>query len=535
MSSLRPPSLVLSSRLTGPAAQKVDRLMARIQASSDLSFAQLVKLIEVLAADALELSVEDLAVLIEADPVVAAQVLKAANTYAYNPAGVSVSSVAQAVQVIGFTKIRMFGLSLLMMGDVVRRATTDEAQVMEAITLTSGIMAVAFEERQGGDQPDLAFLGAVLRSVSRMVLVGFLPEEYRQVAALAAETGDLDEAFRRHFGLSAVELSRELLGHANISRALRQSLQPVTPSPEVGASVDPVVLLTHKSDFMVRLTDLTLNPRVDAAQFASEARRMCESEGRQFGLEADELDGFLRHTEEQLEDFARMFDTRPLAAAINACLEARRAGQPIPDLAMRLRAGRPTSAGEAAGGAPGAIVDPTTSVPPRPAADVWRDALVRAAEVLAQPQGSVEAMVALVATAVAGGLAADEVLVLAADGAAGFKASGGSGECWSASRRQFGFRRDDRHPLAQAVNRGEVVQLADAAEPDPSRGGPGWIERDLQVRTAVMVPWGTATPASLVLFVGWRAKRPVSLPAEDIRALRALLALVQVARRMRGG
>lgn len=87
MPSSRPPTRLDLPLPSVPAERSGERLAARIREAGGLGFGQVVKLIEVHAADALELSVEGL-----------------------------------AVQVIGFTTIRMFGMSLLTMGNFVPRS-----------------------------------------------------------------------------------------------------------------------------------------------------------------------------------------------------------------------------------------------------------------------------------------------------------------------------------------------------------------------------------------------------------------------------
>jgi len=63
---------------------------------------EIVKLMRTLSRNSSEVSVPELAEVIQKDPIIFSKVLAAANTLGYNPGRVSVTTVDQAVHIIGY-------------------------------------------------------------------------------------------------------------------------------------------------------------------------------------------------------------------------------------------------------------------------------------------------------------------------------------------------------------------------------------------------------------------------------------------------
>ena len=171
---------------------------------------------------------------------------------------------------------------------------------------------------------------------------------------------------------------------------------------------------------------------------------------------------------------------------------------------------------------------------PRPLVEVLREALAKAAEALASPEVRVDDIVALTATALLQGWVADEVVLLVERGKGSFTVVGGAGERWRGFKLKMGFRREDRHVLGVAATRGEPVLIHDASDAKIDPYLPPWFKAGLQLFSCVIVPGGEGANAHSVVLTGWRVRQKVHLSPEETRTIRALLGMVQAARRLTG-
>ena len=96
------------------ASQTIARIQQSLRTNEAASLPEVIKLIEELSSRAFSISVQELADLISRDTMVTAKVIQSANTFGYNPFGQTVTTVTQAIHVVGFNKIRNLALSMLL-------------------------------------------------------------------------------------------------------------------------------------------------------------------------------------------------------------------------------------------------------------------------------------------------------------------------------------------------------------------------------------------------------------------------------------
>jgi HD-like signal output (HDOD) protein len=207
--------------VTALAKSTISRVAAGLESGESAGLAEIVELIQQLSGNAVETSVEELATLIGKDVVVTAKVITAANTLGYNPSGLEISTISQAIQVIGFNKIRQLALALLLIENAERTLNPHEKREIAALALCSGLMAEAVMQRHRTHEPEQAFICASLRNYGRLLMTTFMLEEYRQARQISTEGVSEDEAFRRVFGLTPLELGHHLLASAHRCRSMR--------------------------------------------------------------------------------------------------------------------------------------------------------------------------------------------------------------------------------------------------------------------------------------------------------------------------
>lgn len=548
------------------AQQTLRRVAEGLEGGNVAGIAEIVKLVEALAANAVNISVQELAELIEKDVVVTAKVISAANTLGYNPSGVEVSSIQQAIQVIGFSKIRMLAMSLLLMENAERSHGADAQRETATLALTSGMLAQSWAEQQGKGNAEQAFLCASLRNFGRLLMAALLPDDDRQARLEAEQLGDPDAAYRTVFGLTPLELGYELLKSSNLPEPLLQGLRQFSPEVLDAAVLNPGDELLVISEFSVRISKLVLQPNLTPSQYAEQSQDLVRQFGKHLHLDAVVLKGMFERAEQRMSAFGQAFGLQTMSRSVTGRLSARRQGKPVPGAPSPAPAGAipdgdttsvapvggrasdqgtdsPSSA-EAAGRRPGSVEPDSletqaatpTELPPvrRPLIDVLNETVARCAEHLGQPVVREDQVAETIAKSLAAGWGADEIIILAERGKGSFACVAGAGSRWREFRQKTGFRRDERNVLGVAAARCEPVLIHDAADPKIDPYLPTWLKAGLGLYSCVIVPGGDAKASHSVLFAGWRVRQKLSLGTDELRSMRALLGMVLTARRLAG-
>ena len=565
------------------AQQTLQRVTAGLEGGGVAGMAEIVKLVEALAANASHITVSEMAELIEKDVVVSTKVISAANMLGYNPSGVEVSSISQAIHVIGFTKIRMLAMSLLLMENAERSLTASAQRDTSTLALTSGMLAQAWAEGQGRGDGEQAFLCASLRNFGRLLMTALMADDYRLAQSESAVLGDPDAGYRAIFGVTPLELGYELLKSSNLPESLLLGLRQFTPQMLEAAVLDPSTELLVAAEFAVRLSQLVLQPTLSPAAYAEQSRALMKQFGKHLHLDADSLRSMFERAEQRMSAFGQAFGLQAMSRGVTAKVAARRQGKPPPANEL-LSAGMPVPVSAdpvggamATGAAPEAKPAPPMgrgpAGPDRPTPDgagrsdevvlagasdvgssvekpgvapeplpmerrllidVLHETVAKCAELLNQPVVTEEMLATPIAVALREGWGADEVVLLLERGKESFAAVAGAGTRWREFRNKVGFRRDERNVLGVSTARCEPVLIHDAADPKIDPYLPAWLKRGLQLYSCIIVPGGAAPAAHSVVFAGWRVRQKVQLSTEETRSIRALLGMVITARRLSG-
>src|SRR6201999_4307940 len=100
-----------------------------------------------------------------------------------------------------------------------RSRNPEEQREAAAMALTAGCVAQSVADGRMFLDAEQAFICACLRNFGRIVMTTYMAEDYREAKSMAHDGTD-DEGFRTVFGLTPLELGRELLKSANLPEAL---------------------------------------------------------------------------------------------------------------------------------------------------------------------------------------------------------------------------------------------------------------------------------------------------------------------------
>jgi HD-like signal output (HDOD) protein len=527
------------------ANQTIARLQHARRSREALSVPEVIKLIEELSGRAFSISVQDLAELISRDTLVTVKVIQTANTFGYNPLGLPVTTVSQAIQVVGFNRIRNLALSMLLLDNAAPRAHSEAQCESAAMSLCSGILAQTLAAQRSEQDAEQAFVFACLRYYGRLLLTTFLAADFRAVHERPAHESEA-EACRRVFGFSALELTQHLLEEVNLPRPILRCLQDLTPSQLATAPSSGEDELTAIVQFSAAFSELVLSPRIGSEHFAEQAERLKVSFEKRIRVGSVSTTNLLQAIDENLKGFERAFGPSALANGVLKRLAGRAAhSDSVPAMLNEVRLGIvvPSSVPEAADAGirrddrAQAEVDGVTLSPrlledspatpligePPAAAESLTQCLIQLAALLAAPRMDIHATESLVVRCIARAFRLRDCLLCVREAKLDrFTLRAGVGELAVRPKADWVFKADRRDIFGIAVSRGEDVLIRDTSEPKLRPYLPDWLVSDGKVSSFVLLPLRNEN-GTRGLILGTRSGAPALAPAH--RELQLLLAI----------
>jgi HD-like signal output (HDOD) protein len=528
------------------ANQTIARLQHARRAREALSVPEVIKLIEDLSGRAFSISVQELADLISRDTLVTVKVIQAANTFGYNPFGLTVTTVSQAIHVVGFNKIRNLALSMLLL-DNAALTTHSEAQCESAaLSLCSGIFAQTLAAQNSEQEPEQAFVFACMRHYGRLLLTTFLAPDFKAVHDRPPCESEA-EACRRVFGLTALELTQHLFEEVNLPRPILRCLEDLTPSQLATPASSNQDELTAIAQFCAAFSELVLSPRVGSDAFAGQAEHLRATFEKRVPMGSASTANLLQAVDENLKVFARAYGPNALSNGVLKRLAARVAHS---DLRLSspsdVRPGTTDSSGVGdAGGdengrVPGVdaafddgsaglrmlVGSPAAAacgVESSLASDPLTHCLIQLAGLLAASRIDLKAIESLVVRCISRGLCLRDCLLCVRDADANrFAMRAGVGELALGSRTDWVVDADRRDIFGIAVSRGDDVLIQDTSESKLRRYLPDWLVDGGRVTSFVLLPLRNEQ-GTLGLILGTRSGGPALAPAQrELQMLRAI-------------
>ncbi len=159
-------------------------------------------------------TINELERLIRTDQAVSSKLLRVVNSAYFGLSG-QVSSLAQAVVILGYTQVRNLVLSISMMSQfqaIGTKAKDHQTRLWEiAFGAASGAQLIAKHKRIDAKDQELAFVGGLMQNVGSLFMLSTLQRSYLSV---------LEEAENTKAWLSDVEMLRLGITHANVGQQL---------------------------------------------------------------------------------------------------------------------------------------------------------------------------------------------------------------------------------------------------------------------------------------------------------------------------
>jgi len=484
---------------------------------------EIVQLMRTLSTRSSDISVPELADIVQKDPVILAKVLAAANTLGYNPGRVPVVTVTQAIHVIGYERIRSLAMSLLLVEQTSRSHSVDEQRDVISQALTAGCIAQAVCESRGILNPEEASVCASLRSFGRIVMVTCMLDDYRAARQLAAGARD-DDAFTRVFGLTPLELGRRLLKASDLPDDITATLRAVTPDSLANPNPSPGDHMLALTDFATHLAGITLQPDLDRNGFTHASQSLARRYHKLIPHLADDTHALVQSASRQLHHFAHTLQIKSLPPRFLSRLRHRAVANPdAPPEEPPAATSTPETPPPAQHAAPSA---PTAPELPAPAPFTWSAEIARLTALANSSANPAPPLVDSAFDSLRRGLDATEFLLFshsALDDA--FVLSHRAGR---SSHRvdKPSIRASERTVFGICLARGENVLIHRAADPKirlPT--SPPWLPPTDLLGSFALFPILRDNHLHGLLLAGWSTPRQIALSSEETRAIRHLLSL----------
>ena len=513
------------------ANQTVARIQQALRSNEAASLPEVIKLIEELSHRAFSISVQELADLISRDTMVTAKVIQAANTFGYNPFGQNVTTVTQAIQVVGFNKIRNLALSMLLIEKALHGGQPEALRESAALALCSGLFAQALTTIHPEQDSEQAFVFACLRHYGRLLLTTFLVDDFRQVHQRPVDESEAD-ACRRVFGLTPLELTHRLFEDSRLPRTILRCLQDVPANQLTQASASPEERLTAITHFAAQLGEVVVSSRIGAAGFADEAEKIRRLFGQKLELTQDAIGILMKVVDQNLRSFTRTYGAKAVAAGVIQRISERALqSEPLP-----VFPDSPLASAAAPEPASSSVVPPAPLAPTGPdGVAILTECLIQLTELTTAAVIDLPAMDLAALSAIRRALdLRDCVLFLRESSGPTYSAQSGHGALLDLVRGRPVISTERRDVFSISLTRREDVLIRDTADPKIRPFLPDWLFGAGTITGFILLPLVNNTGA-IALVVGTRGGPPALQPTvRELQLLKALRQHLVAARRLAG-
>lgn len=536
------------------ASRTIQRISDGLTKRQVAGVPEVIHLIQELSSKAFSITVKELSEIISQDVAVTAKVISAANTVGYNPMGVQVNTVSQAIQVIGFDRVRNLAISLLLVENAEQSMSAEEQREAAAFAVSSGLVAQSLMERFGHGDPEQAFVCASLRNYGRLLMTTFLLDDYRHAQSLVGEKGE-DRAFREVFGLTPLELSYHLLLSSHLPKEILNSLQTLPSGMVHRTAVRPEDELLLLADFSVKLCETAMAANLGADLFLSRCREMSRIYGKKFQLKDEEFKETFQRVASRFNAFSQTYGIRTLSSDTVRCFAARADDKdPPPELQERYlkRKARPRSrasskvllSGESgqdsiAPGSAKVTVGEALQAPSvtKSLLSIRNDLLASGLDTLLKLIGERPVEYRRVqrhtVNIVRAALITPDVIFFDGDGDGGFSPTEGVGTLYESIHGRPGLIVTSRKDVTGiSLTRREDVLIENALDPKIDPYIPLWMKVNAMVKSFYVMPvLDEAGPVALII-AARTIGSPIQLNSQAVQHLRAMRIHIATGRRL---
>jgi HD-like signal output (HDOD) protein len=489
--------------LADKTLRRLGAAMTNPQASS---FPEIIRLVHTLSQNRNNITVGELAALVEKDAKMLVKVLQLSNSITYNVGKIKITTVTQAIQMVGFNCVCSIAMATMLLEQCTNQGTEEQKEA-SAMALCAGTLAKTVHV--DGVDPDMAFICASLRHFGRIAMATALPQEYAEARAYMAYMPE-NQAFEKAFGLNEEALCAALLAQNKVPEDIVSIID--------GRSSDPVAAI---SEFAARLSGLVCNPKISGSEFAVHAERLTASFSKSIPGIEEQLKSIIVTTGQELQELKKNFGITSLPAIFVERLKARATGDVAVDTSRAVAS--------AVTLAPAPSISRAAVSSPIPAAIKAAPKPSREMELLSDLSGEIRALITRNAEVdeVCGVLmdsmqsvfTATESCLFIGD-ESGLKIVQGAGRAWRKLKNEAVVMPEERSVFGVCLARNTIVLIHDVTT---ALHIPTWLKATNLFGAFAALPMKGLRKQGIVL-VGWTESRKIIQTTEQSDLIKQILA-----------
>lgn len=219
------------SKPSNPGESALDRLLKRINLTEEFPAISryIMEINQKLALNPNDSNATDLANVILKDHALTSRLLKMVNSAFYGLAAGKVSTVTRAVVVLGYENVRLATLSLGLFEHFKSKSTSKALKEVIVGSFWSGMMARELATMEGAVNPEEAFVCAMMSHLGKLVMIYYLPDEYRRICICVADKGVSEaKAARSTCGVVYEELGAAIARQWNLPPKICNAIRPIS-------------------------------------------------------------------------------------------------------------------------------------------------------------------------------------------------------------------------------------------------------------------------------------------------------------------
>jgi HD-like signal output (HDOD) protein len=265
---------------------------------------QILRIIRDISGKSDRMSVGDLEEFINGEPTVMGRILVIAGSIGYNATGLEITSLHQAISLVGFERVRTLAISILLLESAHSEAATKINRELAGTSLIGGLVASEMCRRGVSSEAELAFICGALRNYGRMLAATFLPKEYGGMSASSGKgRASQDELFASIFGLTSLELGQRIMTNLQLPKPILNTMVQLSPLDRRHCSGTATSALSGAADFGVRFAELLQIAELDHYTFEHRAESLSREYDVDFHLTRDDVRDLLHYLLSVLEGF----------------------------------------------------------------------------------------------------------------------------------------------------------------------------------------------------------------------------------------
>jgi HD-like signal output (HDOD) protein len=489
------------------AEKTLRRLGAAMNNPQASSFPEIIRLVHTLSQSRNNITVGELAALVEKDAKMLVKVLQLSNSIGYNIGKIKITTVTQAIQMVGFNCVCSIAMATMLLEQCTSQGTDDQKEA-SAMALCAGTLAKSVH--QDGVDPDMAFICASLRHFGRIAIATVMPQEYAEARAYMAYMPE-NQAFEKAFGLQEHDLCAALLNHNQVPEDIVSIID--------GKSSEPVAAI---SEFAARLSGLVCNPRLSAVEFTSASELLTRSFAKSIPGIEERLKTIIAQTGEELQELKKSFGITSLPAIFVERLKSRAEDKsavqpPRPTVKMIV----PPPSKPATGGTNG-MTAPGQQPPESPKRsremELLTDLFAEIRALIAR-QADVDEVCGVLMDTMQSVFAATESCLFFGE-PSGLKIIHGAGRAWRKLKAEAIVTPDERSVFGVCLTRNTIVLIHDVST---ALHIPSWLKATNLFGSFAALPMKGQNRHGIIL-VGWTENKKITQTSEQSDLIKQILA-----------